>query len=223
MPSDSRPNGLSGRPDNPPPRKDPAADPSPTQAGDDPLPDGLPRLSEEDKMHLLAVARSAVEEALYHGRIPRIRADKPHLDRPGASFVTLWRADTGDLRGCRGEVEAVRPLIQSVAMMAIAAALDDPRFPPVVPEELPWLRFEISVLSPLRPIRPEEVVVGRHGLMIVVGPMRGLLLPEVPVRYGWDRETFLRALCQKAGLPEDAWRLPQARLFAFETLTWEEP
>ncbi len=184
---------------------------------------GLPTLSPEDQLHLLAVARSAVEEALYHGRIPKVRADRPHLDRPGASFVTLWRADTGELRGCRGEVVAVRPLIQSVAFMAVAAALDDPRFPPVTQEELAHLRFEISVLSPPRPIRPEEVEVGRHGLMIVVGSSRGLLLPEVPVRYGWDPEAFLRALCQKAGLPEEAWRLPQAELFAFETLSWEEP
>ncbi len=184
---------------------------------------GLPALSPEEQLHLLAVARSAVEEALYHGRIPKVRADNPRLDRPGASFVTLWHADTGELRGCRGEVVAVRPLIQSVAFMAVAAALDDPRFPPVSREELPHLRFEISVLGPPRPIRPEEVEVGRHGLMIAMGSSRGLLLPEVPVRYGWDPEAFLRALCQKAGLPEEAWRLPQAELFAFEALSWEEP
>jgi AmmeMemoRadiSam system protein A len=84
--------------------------------------------------------------------------------------------------------------------------LDDPRFPPVTPAEAPHLKIGISVLSPLQPIRPEEVVVGRHGLVVTQGNRRGLLLPQVPIEWKWDRETFLSQTCLKAGLPADAWQ-----------------
>ena len=107
---------------------------------------------------------------------------------------------------------------------AVAAATEDPRFPPVSPDELSSLRVEISVLTPLVLIRPEEVEVGRHGLMIAQGRRRGLLLPQVPVEWGWDRETFLDQTCVKAGLPPSAWR-HGATLWAFtaEVFGEEEP
>jgi AmmeMemoRadiSam system protein A len=100
----------------------------------------------------------------------------------------------------------VAPLFKVVQECAVAAATEDPRFPPVSANELPSLRIEISVLTPLVPIRPEEVQVGRHGLMVSKGRMRGLLLPQVPVEWGWDREMFLDQTCVKAGLPPSAWR-----------------
>jgi AmmeMemoRadiSam system protein A len=104
-----------------------------------------------------------------------------------------------------------------VQRVAALSALDDPRFPPVTAEELPHLAYEISVLSPLRPVAdPEEIVIGRDGLFLLAGERTGLLLPQVPVERGWHREAFLRAICLKAGLPEDAWRWPDARLFRFE-------
>jgi AmmeMemoRadiSam system protein A len=92
-----------------------------------------------------------------------------------------------------------------VAETAQSAAFDDPRFPPVTPEEAPHLIVEISVLSPLRAIRPEEVVTGVHGLIVTQGGRRGLLLPQVPLEWNWNRETFLSQTCLKAGLPPDAW------------------
>jgi AmmeMemoRadiSam system protein A len=92
-----------------------------------------------------------------------------------------------------------------VAETAQAAAFDDPRFAPVTEEDAPLLTVEISVLSPLQPIRPEEVVVGVHGLVIAKNGRRGLLLPQVPVEWGWDRETFLAQTCLKAGLTPDSW------------------
>jgi len=107
--------------------------------------------------------------------------------------------------------------------VAVLSALDDPRFPPVTVEELPHLEYEISVLSPPRPVAdPKEIVIGRDGLFILAGGRTGLLLPQVPVEQGWDREAFLRAICLKAGLPEDAWRWPEARLFRFEAEVFGE-
>jgi uncharacterized protein (TIGR00296 family) len=109
-----------------------------------------------------------------------------------------------------------------VANLVIASAVDDSRFSPVGLEEVSNLRIEISVLTPLQRIRPEEVSVGRHGLMITRDDGSGLLLPDVAVRYGWDREEFLRGVCSKAGLPETAWRGDDVELYAFETESWGE-
>jgi AmmeMemoRadiSam system protein A len=106
--------------------------------------------------------------------------------------------------------------------MTIASAVDDPRFAPVTRAEVPGLHIEISALTPPAPIRPEQVVVGRHGLIISAGRTAGLLLPQVPREYGWNQEQFLRALCEKAGLPGNAWRVPGVRLEAFEAEVWAE-
>ena len=119
------------------------------------------------------------------------------------AFTTLHL--NGKLRGCIGYVVPTHSLYRTVAETARAAAFDDPRFSPVTADEAADLEIEISVLSPLRPIRPEEIVVGRHGLVIRKGFRRGLLLPQVPVEWGWDRETFLAQTCKKAGLALDAW------------------
>ncbi|MCH8321309.1 MAG: AmmeMemoRadiSam system protein A, partial [Acidobacteria bacterium] len=115
-----------------------------------------------------------------------------------------------------------RPLIESVAQMAVAAATRDPRFPAVRVEELPELQIEISALTPLYPLRPEQIQVGVHGLMIVKGKRKGLLLPHVPLAFGWDREDFLANLYLKAGLGMDAWRAGDVELLAFHTEVWEE-
>jgi len=161
-------------------------------------------LDESQRKSLLGIARRALEGYVGAGEIPSGEAPQGKLAAPGAAFVTLTK--NGRLRGCIGYTEAVAPLFRVVQECAVAAATEDPRFPPVSPRELPSLRIEISVLTPLFPIRPEEVEVGRHGLMVAQGRMRGLLLPQVPVEWGWDRETFLDQACVKAGLPPSAWR-----------------
>ena len=161
-------------------------------------------LDESQRKALLGIARRALEVYLGAGKIPREEGARGALAAPGAAFVTLTK--NGRLRGCIGYTEAVAPLFKVVQECAVAAATEDPRFPPVSPMELPSLRVEISVLTPLVPIRPEEVEIGRHGLMVSQGRMRGLLLPQVPVEWGWDRETFLDQTCVKAGLPPSAWR-----------------
>ncbi len=137
-------------------------------------------------------------------RVPEVSGLSGRLAAPGAAFVTLKKK--GRLRGCIGYTEAVAPLFKVVQECAVAAATEDPRFPPVTPAELPSIDLEISVLTPLVPIRADEVEVGRHGLMVSHLGRRGLLLPQVPVELGWDRETFLDQTCVKAGLPPDAWR-----------------
>jgi len=165
---------------------------------------GSSYLGAAERKNLLGIARRALEGYVAGGKVPREEGAQGKLAAPGAAFVTLTK--NGRLRGCIGYTEAVAPLFKVVQECAVAAATEDPRFPPVSPVELPSLRVEISVLTPLFPIRPEEVDVGRHGLMVAQGRMRGLLLPQVPVELGWDRETFLDQTCVKAGLPPSAWR-----------------
>ena len=160
---------------------------------------------ERERFVLLQRARNAVERALRGERAP-VGAGAGVLREPRGVFVTWRRRSDGSLRGCIGLVEAREPLEDGVAQMAVAAALADPRFVPVTMQELPSLRLEISVLSAFAPIRADDVEVGRHGLMIRRGARRGLLLPQVPVEEGWEREAFLDGVCRKAALPRGAWR-----------------
>jgi len=161
-------------------------------------------LDAAQRKSLLGIARRALEGYVRAGKVPLEEGARGKLAAPGAAFVTLTK--NGRLRGCIGYTEAVAPLFKVVQECAVAAATEDPRFPPVSPGELPSLRIEISVLTPQFPLRPEEVEVGRHGLLVRQGRMRGLLLPQVPVEQEWNRETFLDQVCVKAGLPPSAWR-----------------
>jgi AmmeMemoRadiSam system protein A len=165
-----------------------------------------------DQLRLLQIARESVKAAS-EGRcyIPPPEAEPALLD-PRATFVTLRKA--GELRGCVGSMVARSPLYRAVAESAYSAAMEDPRFPPVEARELPALSIDISVLSPFTGIRPEEIVVGRHGLMVTLGASRGLLLPQVAVEHHLNAEQFLEMTCRKAGLPRDAWRTG-AKLQAF--------
>lgn len=182
----------------------------------------FPALSLDDQRWLLALARETLTAHLSGRELPDARVTSAALLVPRACFVTLLRRDSGDLRGCRGERVARRPLVESVIHMTLASAVDDPRFEPVRLHEVPGLRIEISALTPPQPIRPVDVVVGRHGLIIMAGGSAGLLLPQVAVAYGWNREQFLRAVCEKAGLSPEAWRRAGVRLEGFEAEVWGE-
>jgi AmmeMemoRadiSam system protein A len=130
----------------------------------------------------------------------------------------------GRLRGCIGYLDAVNPLLAAVQEMAVAAAFRDPRFPPLREDELADLEMEISILSPMQQIKnTEEIQVGRDGLYLEQGSRRGLLLPQVATEYGWDRLTFLKQTCVKAGLPPDAWEKPSTRIFVFSAEILHEP
>ena len=167
-------------------------------------------LSDADKRALLDLARETVAATACGGRPPEPRNPGSPLREKGAAFVTLRIA--GELRGCIGHVEAIEPLWESVRDMAGAAAERDSRFPPLRPDELAGLEIEISVLSPMMPLRPEEIRVGLHGLYVKRGDQSGLLLPQVAVEWGWDAREFLRRTFEKAGLPPSA---PDARLYGF--------
>jgi len=178
-------------------------------------------LTKEDKRALLALARQRLQEHLDRREPAAVSADSDALLEHRPTFVT-WRTSTGELRGCIGEVIAQRPLVESVARMAVASGTQDPRFPSITAQELPHLKVEISALTPITPIAPDRVEVGRHGLMISKGHSSGLLLPQVPIEQGWNREEFLRGLCHKAGLPADAWRDSDVQLHSFEAEVWGE-
>jgi AmmeMemoRadiSam system protein A len=164
-----------------------------------------PGLSAHQRAELLSIARRAIRQQVRGTGGHHVVTSDAILQAPGAAFITLTHQ--GKLRGCIGYVEAIKPLAEAVAHCAASAATGDPRFCPVTPEELSDLHLEISVLSPLRRIEdPREVQVGTHGLLISGEGRHGLLLPQVATEYRWDRETFLRQTCLKAGLPGDAWK-----------------
>ncbi len=171
-------------------------------------------ITAEEKETLRQVVRETLEAVVHGSPLPRFTARGGNLADHRGAFVTLEKK--GQLRGCIGHIVADEPLISVVAQMARAAALEDPRFPHVRPEELPDITFDISVLTPIRKLeRVEDIVIGRDGLIVSRGWARGLLLPQVAAEYGWDRETFLAQTCRKAGLPTDAWRNPETVIEVF--------
>jgi AmmeMemoRadiSam system protein A len=192
---------------------------APPQSGSEPAaqPGDAP-LTEDDKKELLALARRTVDGFVSAGKMPDYQTDNPRLTAPRGAFVTLTKK--GALRGCIGFIEAVAPLYEVVRRSAVYAASEDPRFPAVAVSELRDLAVEISVLTPPRPIAdPGLVRVGKHGLIAESAGRRGLLLPQVAVENGWDREEFLSQTCVKAGLPPDAWK-KGARISVFEAVVF---
>ena len=174
-----------------------------------------------ERRSLLHAAREAIAAHLA-GRTAALPPATGGLCAARGAFVTLRHAVDGELRGCVGHMDADEPLLETVTDMAVAAATRDGRFDPVTTSELASLRIEISVLSPLAPIRPSEVELGRHGLLLRHGDRRGVLLPQVPAEHGWDREAFLGATCEKAGLPADTWRRPGVELLGFTATVFGE-
>jgi AmmeMemoRadiSam system protein A len=170
-------------------------------------------LSEDDRRSLLALARRAIADAVsLQKSAEALPQDGVFAEKRGV-FVTLHAR--GRLRGCIGVIEAFEPLGESIARCAANAALRDPRFPPVRVEELPELQIELSLLSPLELILPENIEIGNHGLLISQGSKRGLLLPQVAVEHRLGREQFLDETCRKAGLNANAWQEPETRILGF--------
>lgn len=161
-------------------------------------------LTPEDERACLKLARQALEHYFETGDRLRSPVKSGPLKEKRGAFVTLTVG--GELRGCIGYPLPVKPLDETVIEMAVAAATEDSRFDPLAPDELKRLKIEISVLGLPEPAEAGRIEVGRHGLIISKGYRRGLLLPQVPVEHGWDRETFLRHGCLKAGLPPDEWK-----------------
>ncbi len=175
-------------------------------------------ISSEDQKSLLQYARDVIRANLFF--TPRPMAPKLATSVRSGAFVTL--KEGGELRGCIGRMRSDMPLCETIAEMAWAAASEDPRFSPLRRDELPLVKIEITILSPLKPISPGEIEIGRHGLLISAQGRSGVLLPQVPLEFGWDRETFLEQLCRKAGLAPGSWKSPSASLFGFEGFVFSD-
>ena len=176
---------------------------------------------------LLKIARENIAARL-KGKTYEPECPKEFKEELGV-FVTL-HTKTGDLRGCIGYPEPIKPLIDALLDVSISAALRDPRFPPVRIEELDDLRVEVTVLSKPELIEvdspeeyPSKIEIGKHGLIVESGFNKGLLLPQVPIEWKWDKEEFLSHTCQKAGLPLDFWKSGDAKIYKFTGEIFSEP
>jgi len=181
----------------------------------------LVKLSREVVTRYLSMAKGA----------PRPSPPSSRLNAPSGVFVTINSISNGEraLRGCIGYPLPVMPLIEATTDAAISASTNDPRFSPIQPDELKEVVFEVSVLTPpmlLRPKSPSDyprlIKVGRDGLMVERGYYKGLLLPQVPVEFGWDAETFLAECCMKAALPPDAWLTKGTKIYSFHAEIFAE-
>jgi AmmeMemoRadiSam system protein A len=181
----------------------------------------LMNLTNEEKRTLLEIARSAIASGLKRKTLPSLKIQSEALNRLSGVFVTLRIGE--DLRGCIGYVEPLFPLARATQELAVKAAMEDPRFIPVTPLELKKIIIEISVLSPLSDLLDiENIEIGNHGLVIDAGYRRGLLLPQVATEYHWDHIQFLQQTALKAGLPRDAWKQKEIKLFTFTVEKFDE-
>jgi len=180
----------------------------------------MPSLSEADRRAALHLARTAVVNAVSQRKLPdAFPCEGVFADRRGV-FVTLHVRNR--LQGCIGVIEANEPLGEAIVRCAASAAIEDPRFSPMRPEQLDELSIEISLLSPMEPIASDAIEIGRHGLFVRLHAQRGLLLPQVAIEHRLTREQFLEETCRKAGLPRDAWHDPEAGLFGFTCEVFSE-
>ena len=186
------------------------------------------KLSDSDGVLLVKTARQAVTEFLSNGN--RIKLETEHEKKfsfDSGVFVTLNKPD--GLRGCIGFPMPEKKLSRAIVEGAIAAATEDPRFPPVTTKELDDITFEVTVLTPPMEIDVSDPIeylskikVGRDGLIIRHSFSSGLLLPQVPVEYGWNVEEFLQHTCEKAGLARDTWKNESVKIEKFEGIIFKE-
>jgi len=182
-------------------------------------------LTNNIKKDLLKLARKSIISVLKDEKLDLSPYKKYSEKR--AVFVTLNK--NNDLRGCIGYIQAHYPSYLAVRNAARQAAFEDPRFEPVTLDEVDELEIEISVLTPLKEVfvnKPEDylkkIIIGKHGLLIKKGCYQGLLLPQVPVDYGWNQETFLENLCLKAGMMRNDWKEPGVKIYNFEAVIFQE-
>ena len=171
-------------------------------------------LSEEEKRTLRHIAKTVIENHAAGKAVPEFKIESAALKESRGAFVSIHKS--GQLRGCIGYIEGRGPLHRTIEEMAESAAFRDPRFAPVSEKELQDLEIEISVLTPLKRITDmSEIEVGHHGIYIKKGWYSGLLLPQVAIQYGWDRQTFLEHTCNKAGLSSSAWKDKDSEIYIF--------
>lgn len=186
----------------------------------------------EEGEYLVKLARESVSYYLKEGKkpVPPSPPSRRLMEKSGV-FVTITKLVNGEraLRGCIGYPLPYMPLVEATVDSAISAAINDPRFPPMKERELNEALFEVSILSTPALISvketrqyPKMIKVGRDGLVVEKGYYKGLLLPQVPVEYGWDAETFLAECCMKAGLPPDAWLSKSTKVYSFTAEVFSE-
>ena len=189
-------------------------------------------LSLEEGKFLIQLSRRAVNEKLASGKTisPPKETPKKLFEKCGV-FVTIstLRGGEKELRGCIGYPYPISPLVEVVIDSAINAATQDPRFEPLTLRELSKVIFEVSVLTPPEPVEVKnpkaylsKIKVGEDGLIVEKGFYRGLLLPQVPIEWGWSEEEFLCQCCVKAGLPPDSWLTKDAKIYKFKAIIFEE-
>ncbi|MBS7287271.1 MAG: TIGR00296 family protein [Candidatus Freyarchaeota archaeon] len=188
-------------------------------------------LSDEDGVFLVRLARETIENFVRTGKMGHPPKDvSPRLKEKGGVFVTINKLVCGGkhLRGCIGYPLPYFPLAEATMKSAVEATRD-PRFPPLREDELDGIVVEVTVLSVPELLKVkdpreyvEKVKVGRDGLLVARGPFKGLLLPQVPVEWNWDAETFLCECCMKAGLPPDAWLDRDTEVYVFRGVIFEE-
>jgi AmmeMemoRadiSam system protein A len=180
----------------------------------------MPPLCSDDRRKLLGLARNALTEAVLHDRVADLPPPEGRLAEAGGAFVTLYYL--GRLRGCVGVSGRRLPLGETVVQSAAGAARNDARFAPIGAREVHEVEIEISVLSEARAIAPDAIEAGTHGLLVVRGSHRGLLLPQVAIERCWPARRFLEETCRKAGLEPDAWRHPDTEILAFTAEIFSE-
>ena len=189
-------------------------------------------LTQKEGEFLINLARNTVKQFLETGKAPKPPKETPKkLFEHCGVFVTINSVGHGEkeLRGCIGYPYPTSPLVEAVIDSAVNAATEDPRFEPLTPDELGKVVFEVSVLTPPEPVEvanPKEYVgkikVGEDGLIIERGYRKGLLLPQVPIEWGWCEEEFLCQCCVKAGLPPDSWLTKDAKIYKFKAIIFDE-
>jgi uncharacterized protein (TIGR00296 family) len=190
------------------------------------------QLTQEEGEFLVKLARKTVEEYLKTSKVTNVPKDTPVklMQRCGV-FVTINSLKHGrkELRGCIGYPYPTTMLAQAVIECAISSATRDPRFSPLSPNELDHIVFEVSILTPPKPLKvenpmhlPSKIKVGKDGIIVERGFCKGLLLPQVPAEYNWDEEEFLCQCCIKAGLPPDNWLIKKTKIYKFHAIVFEE-
>ncbi len=183
-------------------------------------------LSSREAEELIKLGRKAVL-SVFEGRDLEVPEDiKEKFSQKMGVFTTILTYPHKELRGCVGIPYPIYPLWYGVIHSSLSASFKDPRFPPLQKEEFDSVIWELSILTNPEEVPkkflPQAVEVGKDGLMVEREGIRGLLLPQVPVRYGWSAEEFLEHTCLKAGLSKDCWKDPKVKVYKFRSEVFEE-
>lgn len=189
----------------------------------------MDRYTDADGVFAVKTARETIYHYLKEGEVLEITDIPPKFKEKAGVFVTLETYPSLELRGCIGYPEPIFPLIDALRNAAISAATEDPRFLPINSKEFEEIVVEVSLLTPPELINVEDpseylskIEIGRDGLIVEQDYYRGLLLPQVPVEWGWDKEEFLSHTCRKAGLPPNAWKSKNTKIYSFSAEIFHE-